>query len=403
MMAAIHTLNGVLTPPIRVGMVLGSIATRSGGVSEAVRFLSLALNRLPTVAVEIFSIEDPRSEAHVFDTLPVHLVRIRGPASFGYAPDLVATLLSRNMDLLHVHGLWMYLSVAARKWARVTGRPYIVSPHGMLDPWALSNNGLKKWLARLLYEDAHLREATYLHALCAQEMDAITAAGIHTPVIVLPNGVEASAAPATPPPWRASLPPDARILLFLGRVTPKKRVLELVQAFCLTGKAAKNWHLVVVGPADAQYRTELDAAVSSVPSCDNVHLVGPAYGEERAAAYAAAHAFILPSLSEGLPMAALEAFAFGLPALLTPQCNLPESLDAGAAFAIGTEPGAIAEGLLRLFSMAEDERMLMGQRARRLAAEKFNWDTIATEMAELYRRLVRNNSGAGPAERRRTA
>ncbi|WP_274425385.1 glycosyltransferase [Chelativorans sp. YIM 93263] len=387
--STIRSLKSGEATSLRVGMLVGTVSTAGGGVSEAVRSLSLAIRRIPGVSVEIFSLEDSRSDGGDFDDLPVHRVPIRGPAAFGYAPELVPVLLSRDLDILHVHGLWMYLSVAARRWARATGKTYVVSPHGMLDPWALENSASKKRFARLLYEDAHLRGAACLHALSAAEEEAIVAAGISTPVTILPNGVDLPSVPVGKPPWRTSMPPGSRVLLFLGRVTPKKRVLELIQAFDTAGAADRNWHLVIVGPVEAAYQKQLDAALEAAVCSERIHLVGPAYGDERGRVYAAAEAFILPSLSEGLPMAALEAFAFGLPALLSPQCNLPESFSAGAAMETGTDQETIAESLLHFFSMRIDHRLLMSQRARRLVAEKFDWNRIGFEMVALYRRLVR--------------
>lgn len=97
-------------------------------------------------------------------------------------------------------------------------------------------------------------------------------------------------------------------------------------------------------------------------------------------------------------MAALEAFASGLPALLTAQCNLPEGFAAGAALQISAHEEGIAEGLECLFAMDESERLLMSASARRLAISRFNWDTIALDMARLYRRMAE----AQVAERRRS-
>jgi glycosyltransferase involved in cell wall biosynthesis len=368
--AAYGPSSGAAGRPIRVGMLVGSLIASKGGVSEAVRSLSRALNQCPGVSVEIFTLASGDAEIRGPGEVPIHCVRTFGPASFGYAPRLLEEVRESDVDILHVHGLWMYLSVAARRWAKVTGRPYVVSPHGMLDPWALRNSGAKKKIARLLYENAHLRKAACLHALCGAEREAIRRTGLDAPIAVLPNGVDLPASAASPAAWRERMGKDAKVLLFLGRVTPKKQVLELVVAFALAHRPGNPWHLVVVGPAEAEYRGRIDAAVARSPCRENIHVVGPAYGEKRAAAYMAADAFILPSVSEGLPMAVLEAFAYGLPALLTPQCNLPEAFAEGAALRIEPRKEAICEGLQRLFGLSQDEYAAMRGAARRLAAER---------------------------------
>lgn len=376
---------------LRVGMLLGSVSEASGGVSEAVRALALALARIPQIAVDIFSLAEPERELRDFGDMPVHLARPLGPRSFGYAPDLPALLYRHPVDVLHVHGLWMYPSLAALQWSRRTGRRYLVSPHGMLDPWALANRAWKKRIARFLFEDAHLAGAWRLHALCAAERSAIEAAGVATPIVVLPNGVARPSRASSRAAWRTRLPADAKCLLFLGRVTPKKRVAELIRAWTRARRADSPWHLVIVGPADPAYGEEL--ARLARQSKGSVHLAGPAYGGARDLAYASADAFVLPSLSEGLPMAVLEAFAAGLPALLSSQCNLPEAYDYGCALEIRPDEQGIEDGLRRLFGLGAEATAAMEMSARRLVAERFDWDVIAAKFAALYSAMAVPQSG----------
>jgi len=383
--------------PLRIGMLVGSMSVAGGGVSEALRALCLALDRIPGISPEVFSLRSGNEPMLDFAGIPIHLARTTGPSAFGYAPDLGALIARRQPDILHVHGLWMYLSVAARSWHRNTGRPYVVSPHGMLDPWALRNGSWKKWLARRLYENAHLGGAACIHALCDSEKSAVRTAGLKRPVVIMPNGVEQFGRPSEPPVWRKKLPDDAKILMFLGRLTPKKGVAALTRAWCRVSRGESPWHLVLVGPDEGGYRRHLADLAARGPGAERIHLVGPAYGQERSRAYASATAFVLPSLSEGLPLAALEALSLGIPALLTEQCNLPEAFEAGCALPIGTSEDAICEGLETLFSLPVERLESMGAKGRALIAERFNWDTIAARFADLYRHLAKSHSGERPS------
>ena len=112
--------------------------------------------------------------------------------------------------------------------------------------------------------------------------------------------------------------------------------------------------------------------------------VGPQFHEAKTASYAFANAFALPSVSEGLPVAVLEAWSHGLPVLMTAACNLPEGMSSGAALQVAPHVAGIAQGLRDLFAMSDGERMEMGARARRLAAERFSWPSIAAQMKEVY-------------------
>lgn len=384
-------------PPLQIGMMIGSTANAGGGVAIALHSLTCALQQRQGISVDVFSI----ASADVIDGgnwagARLHHHGVRGPSSFAYAPMLSRSLRSSGIDLLHLHGLWMYCSVATRRWGARSGKPCVISPHGMLDPWALANSGWKKRIARRLYEDANLRRAACLHALCEPERQAIRDCGLNGPICVIPNGVDLNPeVPAEPADWRRELPPDARVLLYLGRLHPKKRALELIQGWHLaqtTDPDAAAWHLVIAGPGPAHYVEQLQRQIVQLGLGERVRLIGPQYDGAKAAAFAAADAFVLPSLSEGMPYAVLEAWAAGLPALITPQCNLPEGFAAGAALQIEPNPEAIAAGLRSLFALPSESRRAIGRRGRELVAVRFTWANVAAEFEAVYRWML----GRGP-------
>ena len=125
---------------------------------------------------------------------------------------------------------------------------------------------------------------------------------------------------------------------------------------------------------------------------------GPVFGEDKRAAFQYCDGFILPSLSEGLPMVLLEAWAYGKPVVMTPQCNLPEGYEAGAAVRIEPEEESIREGLTRFLGMDDGEREQMGAKGRELAARRFSWKVVAREMAEVYRWVAGQGAEAGDGE-----
>jgi len=118
-----------------------------------------------------------------------------------------------------------------------------------------------------------------------------------------------------------------------------------------------------------------------------------------------ADAFVLPSFSEGLPMSVLEAWAYGLPVVMTPECNLPEGFDCGAALEIRNssafQPATIHSllatptkldsdwvGLRSILEMTDAQREEMGMRGRRLVEEKFTWPRVAVSLKEIYESLL---------------
>jgi poly(glycerol-phosphate) alpha-glucosyltransferase len=122
---------------------------------------------------------------------------------------------------------------------------------------------------------------------------------------------------------------------------------------------------------------------------------GPAFGEQKEALLRSAEAFILPSFSEGLPMSVLEAWSYGLPVVMTPECNLPEGFAKQAALEFRTREGSFQgldfsfqHGLRSLIEMTEVQRWEMGMRGRRLVEEKFTWPKVAAQMKEIFDDLV---------------
>lgn len=373
---------------MRVCHVTGVLSSNGGGVVEAVAGLSQAMQRGQGCEARLLGIEDrkggtPRPIPGVrIDVLPV-----RGPAAFSYAPAMPAVL--DEVDLVHLHGLWLYASLAATRWTSRTGRPRIISPHGMLDAWAMRRAYWKKRLALFCYEGANLRGAACLHALSRGERDAIRDFGLTNPVCVIPNGVHIPAPWTGPPPaWRAALPTDAKVLVYLGRLHPKKGLLDLLQAFAMTerdhAKQPDGWYVAIAGWDQEGHRAELESCAGAFGITHRVRFIGPQFGADKDATLNAADAFVLPSMSEGLPIAVLEAWASGLPALITPQCNLPEGEAAGAAIPIVVGAEGVATGLRRLFALSDDERRQIGARGRALVADRFTWDSVAERMVAVY-------------------
>jgi poly(glycerol-phosphate) alpha-glucosyltransferase len=175
------------------------------------------------------------------------------------------------------------------------------------------------------------------------------------------------------------------VLLFLGRLHPKKGLRDLIAAWAIEQKATDApWTLVIAGWDQGGHRAELEALVSSLNTGSTVFFVGPQHGNDKNAILHRSDAFVLPSLSEGLPMAVLEAWAHRLPVLMTPQCNLPEGFACEAALPMNPDVNAIREALRTLFGMSQSELAQMGARGRSLVEDRFSWDKIATEMSAVY-------------------
>jgi glycosyltransferase involved in cell wall biosynthesis len=314
------------------------------------------------------------------------------PRSFGYSPGMLGEMLRKDADIVHCHGIWMFPSVACTAWAMVSKRPYLISTHGMLDPWAIKNSRWKKVPAGWLYEGSHLRSAACMRALGISEAQSIRHYGLSNPICIVPNGID----------LQNILPVDnhadreLKTLLYLGRIHPKKGLQNLLLAWRLLQRRnrqdAKRWELAIVGWDQSGHEDRLRALAHDLGLSQSVRFLGPRFGPDKAASYSSAEAFILPSFSEGLPMVVLEAWAYALPVIMTPYCNLPEGFENDAAIKIDPEISSIVHSLETLVSMSNAERQAMGSKGRKLVEEHFAWPKIGKEMSLVYEWIV----GDGP-------
>lgn len=364
--------------------MVDSASRNAGGLYESVRRLAQSI-RSNHDGTTVFTLEDEHTaeDAKGWEPLelkcfPPKLVRL-----WGYSPLLVDALLDANLDLLVTHGLWKYTSMAALQWHQQTGRPYIIHPHGMLDPWAVGNSKLKKRIVSWLYENTHLRKAACIRALCQSEADAIRAYGLSNPICIIPNGIDLPDPEIVyDAPWKHP-EPGRKVLLYLGRLHHKKNLVPLLHAWSAVQRdntAAREWFLEIAGWDQLGYEHELQSLASGLGITSSVQFLGPMFKDAKAAAYQNADAFVLPSLSEGLPMVVLEAWAFAKPVVMTPECNLPEGFAAGAAIRTGHHAEDISESLSVLMTMPDTDRKLMGERGRRLVEDRFTWDHLGKQM-----------------------
>lgn len=385
---------------MKIAMVSSSASRAAGGIFEVERRLSLELAGPLGHEVEVFSGEDTHSEVDAPSWRPLRpkLYRCAGPRAFGYSPGMSEGLEKWNPDVVHLHMLWMYPSLVVNRWGRASGRPYMITLHGMLDAWALRHSSWKKQMALCLYERRNLKGAACIQVLSEAEARSAREFGLSNPLAVIPNGMDL---PDEVQFHKSS--GSRRNLLFLGRLHPKKGLMILLRAWkaAMNSEAGKDWDLTIAGWAEVGHEEELvklavefkipyETAKRGGGGEGGVRLKfsGPQFGGEKERCLRDCDAFILPSLSEGLPMSVLEAWAYGKPMVMTPMCNLPEGFAAEAAIPVEPEVASLTEGILKLMQMTDAQRLAMGQRGRKLVETRFTWGRVGAQMADVYRWMV---------------
>ncbi|WP_199459478.1 glycosyltransferase [Vibrio owensii] len=275
----------------------------------------------------------------------------------------------RQSAIVHTHGLWGRHTVATSLQCKL---PLIISPHGMLDTWAMSRSKIKKRIALCSYEGLNFRRAKFFHALCSQEADDIMRYAPSSKIYIAPNGVSDSQILET----RKSRSKNVKFL-YLGRLDKKKGVLELLNAWAKFVQKNKSAELHVAGWG------ELESVVKS-SRLNNLFFHGSVFGNEKVELYDSCDYFLLPSYSEGLPMTILEASARGLVCGYSEACNLPHELNDGLAFRCEPDIDSILRVLFLAVDINEDEFSKMSFEARQNVKKNYSWNTITKKHLHYY-------------------
>lgn len=378
-----------------------SSSRNAGGLYNSVRNLGQQFAREKVIDTAIMAFHDEHSEVDNIAYEPLKLIEyhIKGPSGVAFTTDLKERMEDFNPDLVHVQGIWLYTSHVNTKYCKKHNVPYLISPRGMLDPWILSQRSWKKKLGLFLYEQNHINHSACMNALAMSEYKAIRDFGYKKPIAVIPNGVYL---PAENPPSGTILPweEDGRkSLLFLSRLHVKKGIENLLEAWSkLSNEEKQDWKLIVAGePHDAAYKQKLNEMLIQFQLEKDVFFIGNQVGAGKDITFRSADAFILPSYSEGMPMSVLEAWSYKLPVLMTEFCNIPEGFEEKAALMMEPNVESILNGLKELFSLSDEERKTIGQNGLDLVKKKFTWETIASQMTEVYEWVLNDKQSETPS------
>lgn len=299
----------------------------------------------------------------------------------------------RDYDLVHIHSIFSYPTLAASRVARRLNQPYVVAPHGMAEPWCLGYKAWKKQPYLRLIERRTLSRSAALHALVVEEARNLRALKLPTPAFVLPNGVSLEEF-QTPHPRHVFefLYPETRgkrIVLFMGRIDPKKGLDLLTKAFAAVARnrPTDDLRLVIAGPDLIGYRAQVETLIAEQNVRGQVVFTGMLSGDVKLAALQAADVFVLPSHSEGFSIAVLEALAAGVPVIVTEACNFPRVAESQAGKVIPVDVGQLTQALGELLQN-EEMRREMGRRGRRLIQQEYGWPVIAARLREIYQDIL---------------
>jgi len=383
---------------MKVLYIVPGLSPEWGGTTTVIEGLTKALVRRD-VEVTIFAPNEQVQKDEIIqpEGVEVRLFRknILSKIWAGYSINLARTLNTELdcFDLIHIHGSWNYPCYAAYNAAKKVGKPYIITIHGTLEPWALNYKGLKKKIYSALIQKRILREAAALQAITEEEAKHIRAFGVDGHIAVIPNGIDLKAFRDIPSykvsEKRYPQLKGKKVILYLGRIHPIKGLDILAKAFGKVARRVENIHLLIVGPDSGGYKRQVEKMLESEKILKKTTFTGMLIGQTKLAALRRADICVIPSYSEVRSIVALEAMICKIPVVITHQCHFPEVAKAKAGIIIDPDVEQLTIALLNLLKDAH-LRKEMGANGRRLVIERFSWDKIAEQMIQLYEDILNN-------------
>lgn len=367
---------------MRIGLLTAWANRANGGVFEAVAtHAAMLVEQGLTPHIFALAHPDDENDAARLEGIEVTRVPVLGPRIVGFGRGLTRCLLEAELDVLHLHGIWTHVSADGAAWARASRKPYVISPHGMFDDWTVNRGKVKKAVARAWFERRSWNAATVFHALTGQEAANTTSVTGCGNIEIIPNGIAI--------PEQCSQAGNPPTMVCIARIHAVKNLVSLVEGWRIARAGTHGWRLVLAGWGSDPDVANLKGALGAAPESEGISFVGPAYGEAKDRLLSEASFVVLPSLSEALPMGILEAWAAGIPSLMSDVIPLPEGFARGAAVGMGTSPAGIADGLSKVMALSAAERESMARSARSLAIEHFSTGAIAEKWTGLYQSLAR--------------
>lgn len=327
-------------------------------------------------------------QVNIVLVLPSPLGRFWGWSKF-LNKTIVETIEKGEIDIIHIHGIWMAAQWTALTAAKKYNLPCIVSPHGMLENWMWNYQKqfqkIKKETYFNLFFKTALSSNTTFHAITPIELESLNK---HLPIyhkVTIPNAVD---------PYSQHINNEThqfeKQFLFLGRIHPVKAVDVLIDAF-IHANIGNDWKLIIAGPEYVpDYVVELKNKVISSGMENRIIFAGPVYGEQKLKLIQQTWALITPSHSEVMGMVNLEAAIQQVPSITTHQSGLWD-WEEGGGILIDSNLEDLINAINKVAGWSIKERVDRGIRSFALVAEKYSWQSVIPKWSNVYSSLLENS------------
>lgn len=351
---------------------IASIDKSGGGTTEYMRLLSKVFKNETSLSIATGMSKNPIS----IEGVPVKFFNSSILRWFSLIKEFRTFLENEKPDIVHINGIWSPQNWAFQKVAQELNIKVVMSPHGMLEPWIVQHNPLKKKIALFLFQNKAIRKANHIHATAQMEKDSIRKLGFVNKITIIPNGIDLSEIKVSKDHY------GTHKMVFLSRIHPKKGIEILLEAWrnCDT----KGWTLEIAGNGNATYIENLR---QSAQDLNNVHFVGALYQEAKWNFLRSADVMVLPTYSENFGIVVAEALAVGVPVITTTGTPWQDLENYKCGWWIDLSVMNLKSALIKVFNTPILSLEKMGLNGQKLVKDKYDIRAIGKNMVELYNKM----------------
>ncbi len=319
-------------------------------------------------------------------------------AGFQVTPVITAKAKEeiKHLDVIHMHNYRTFQNVVIHHYAKKYNIPYVLQAHGSLTTFFQKK--LLKKLFDIVWGYRILRDASRVIAFTESEAEEYSGMGVGDDKIeVVPNGIDLAEFDNLPAKGefkrKFDIAPDARVILYLGRIHQTKGIDLLAMAFAGLSKVLSNIRLVIAGP-DEGYLSSLKKLIGDLEISDNVLFTGLLLGEDKLGAYVDADVHVSFRAWEPFGITLLESCACSTPVICSTGCGIADIIDNQAGFAVPYDKEQLQQALWRMLN--DDElRLSFGEKGRVLVRERFSWGKIIEQIEAVYDSTRQQAGGEG--------
>lgn len=358
----------------KIYQIAESVTLESGGVRTVLENLNNYLNTNGEFSSAIVANQVEKQDIHYH--FPSDKFKF-----WGYSSELKKFLENtiKPEDLVHLHGVFMHAQYAGSKFALKRNMPYVITPHGMLEPWHLKDKQLKKKIYLTLMLNSILAKAKIIHAITPFEKDNLYKLTGHKNIIEIPNFIKYSELPQLP-----DYNPNEEYLLFLSRLHPKKGLDILIKSM---GKIQnKKIKLKIVG-SENSYSESLKKAIQKTDLENRIEFLGGVFGDRKFELFANAKAFVAPSYSEAIGMVNLEAAACKTPVITTFETGISPEWNTNGGLMINPNTEELTNAINCVTNWSNEERFSRGENLSNFVLTNYSWEKRGVLWNDLYSSL----------------